>query len=115
MLAASVRALLETFSGRAAHSVYEAEKTGHSAASVQRGAGADTARAGRHPAGREPLQAAELQGLRRAVPGLHHGQVRLVPDGTGPPGDRQPAPACPGRCLDTSHQRWAHFVFILML
>ena len=74
--AAGLRAVPEAPGGRAAHSVHEAKETGHSAAGVQRGAGAHPARAGRHPAGCQPLQAALVQGLRRAVPRLHHGKVR---------------------------------------
>lgn len=77
MPAASVRTVPEAPGGRVAHGVHEAKETGHSAPGVQCGAGAHPARAGRHPAGRQPLQAAGLQGLRRAVPGLHHGKVRF--------------------------------------
>lgn len=73
---AGLRAVPEAPGGRAAHGVHEAEAPGHRAAGVQRGAGAHTARPGRHPAGRQPLQAAVVQGLRRAIPRLHHGKVR---------------------------------------
>lgn len=78
LLAAGFRAVLEASSGRAAHSVHEAEETGHSAAGVQCRAGSHPERSGRDTAWGQPLQAALLQGLRRALPRLHHGKVRFI-------------------------------------
>lgn len=78
MFAAGIRTVPETPCGWTAHSVHEAKKTGHSATGVQCGTGAHLARAGRNPTGRQPLQAALLQGLRRALPRLHYGKVRFI-------------------------------------
>lgn len=61
--AAGLRALPQAPGGRTTHRLHQAEATGHRAVGVQRGAGPHPARPGSHPARRQPLQAAQLQGL----------------------------------------------------
>lgn len=78
MPTAGFRTVLEAPGRWTAHCVYEAKETGHSAAGVQCGTGAHSARAGRHSAGRQPVQVALLQGFRRALQGLHYSKVRVA-------------------------------------
>ncbi|UYV64413.1 hypothetical protein LAZ67_3000617, partial [Cordylochernes scorpioides] len=69
-----LRTLSQASGGRPAHGLHQAEAAGHHAHRLQRGAGEDPARSGRHPAWSQPLQAALLQGLRQPLQGLHDRQ-----------------------------------------
>lgn len=77
--AAGVRVVPEASRGGAAYRLHEAEAFGHRAARLQRGAGQDPEGSRSHPAGGQQMQAAVVQGLRRAVQGLHYSQVRARP------------------------------------
>lgn len=76
--APGVRAVSQASGRGSAHGVHETEEAGHRAAGLQRRAGQDPEGPGRDSAGRQQMQTAELQGLRRALQGLHDRQVRYV-------------------------------------